>query len=153
MRRLLLVGAAAAVIGCGKKDNGTAGDSTAMGTTEHPDIALADVAGKWNVQLARPDNDSSILTYEINATADTAGWTITFPNREPLPLRVLSVAGDSIVTEVGPYDSALQPGTQVTTRTVLRLRGDRLMGVSEAHYQMATGDSVASFRSRGRKAP
>lgn len=154
MRRLWLVCAAMAVVGCSRKDNGAGSDTTAMSNTAAPaDLSLADVAGKWNVQVARMDNDSALLTYELNATADTSGWTITFPTREPIPVRILSVAGDSLVTEIGPYASALRPGVQTTTQSVFRLRGDRLMGVSTVHYQTTEPDSVVQLRSRGRKAP
>ena len=35
-------------------------------------------------------------------------------------MRVVAVAGDSIMTEAGPYPSALRKGDKVTTRSVMR---------------------------------
>ena len=113
---------------------------------------LAKLAGNWDVQLVGATTDSVLLTYKMTATADTTGWSITFPNREPVPMRVVAVAGDSAVVEAGPYDSALRAGVQVSTTTTLRLRGDRLMGHTAAHYAIGGADSVVQLRSRGRKA-
>ena len=80
---------------------------------------------------------------ELVATADTSGWTMTFPNRKPVPVRVVAVAGDSIITESGPFESFIRKGVQVTTRTVNRLQDGRLVGTIEARYATKAGDSVA----------
>ena len=90
---------------------------------------------------------------ELKATADTSGWTITAPKRKPVPVRVVAVAGDSLVTEAGPYESFILKGTQVTTRAVYRLQGDKLVGTNEARYALKGKDSVALRPTEGTRVP
>ena len=54
------------------------------------------------------------------ATADTTGWTMAFVDRPPMPVRVLALAGDSVVTEFGPYESVVRPGVTVLTTVTHR---------------------------------
>lgn len=102
--------------------------------------ALADYAGTWDAVAILESGDT--VEYSMTATADTTGWMIDLPDREPMPLRVVSVAGDSVVTEVGPYQSILREGVMVTTRSVTRLQGDAMMGTLEARYQGGEGETV-----------
>jgi hypothetical protein len=155
MRQIAIVLSAAILAACAKKEGSPAADSTRAGNNPQPasPMNLADVAGKWQVQVVGETSDSVLLTYEMTATADTTGWTITLPNRDPMPLRVMSVAGDSAVLENGPYESVLRPGVQVSTVSVVRLRGDRLMGKTVAHYVTSGADSLVHLRTRGRRAP
>ena len=101
-------------------------------------IKLADVAGRWESRSMVGAKDSVVVTYTLTATADTKGWTITFPGRDPIPARVVSVGGDSIIIEAGPFASVLRPGQMVTTRTVTHYTGDTGTGTFDAHY--ASGD-------------
>jgi hypothetical protein len=78
---------------------------------------------------------------------------MTLPGRKPVPVRVVAVAGDSIVTEAGPYESVLRKGVQVSTRNVSRLRDGKLVGRIEARYTAKGGDSVAYRSSEGTRAP
>jgi hypothetical protein len=121
-------------------------DTSAAATPAAPMIALSDVAGTWTARVMTMDSDSTILTYELNASADPTAWTIVFPGRPPVPLRP-TVDGDSVITEAGPYESALRKGQQVTTRGVFRLVNGELVGTTTAHYQTTGADSVATFRS------
>jgi hypothetical protein len=104
------------------------------------DITLADVAGTWEGKSMVGPNDSVFATWVLTATADGKSWTEKFPNRDPLPLRVTAMGGDSIVTEMGPYSSVLRRGQMVTTRRVGHFKGNRMTGSFEAHY--AAGDVV-----------
>jgi len=61
-------------------------------------------------------------------------------NREPIPVRVVAVGGDSVVTEAGPFESVLRPGQMVTTRTVGHYKGDTMTGTIEARY--GSGDVI-----------
>ena len=98
-------------------------------------IDLKTVAGKYAFTGKNEAGDTTLVTYELNATADTTGWTITFPNRAPIAQRIIAVAGDSIVTEAGPYSSQIYKGVQVRTRTVSRLQDGKL--VSRTALSMA----------------
>ena len=82
-------------------------------------IKLADVAGKWAVRLMPESGDSTLAKYEFVATGDSAGWTLNFPKRKPIPIRVVGVAGDSIVAEAGPFESVLHKGVKVKMTCLL----------------------------------
>ena len=142
MRRIFLGIGLLALAACGPKEE-PAADTAAMAAA--PTIALADVAGTWSARVMPEIGDSTVLTYEMVATADPSGWTITFPGRPAVPVRP-RVDGDSILTEIGPYESVLRPGVQVTTNGVFRLVNGELVGTTHAHYQGAGADSTARFR-------
>lgn len=117
-------------------------------------ISPADVAGRWAMRVMLMSGDSTLVTHELEATAGRDGWMLRFPNRPPIPIRVVAVAGDSIVTEAGPYESVLRgSGIQVTTRGVYRLRNGRLLGTTVAHYATQQPDSVLRVRSVGTRLP
>jgi hypothetical protein len=119
-----------------------------------PAVSLADFAGTWVVTGVDAASDSALITYELNAAATWDGWTSTLPGRDPMPVRVLLVDGDSVVAEAGPFESALRPGVMVTTHTVARLEGDMLTGTLVAHYGGTGPDSVLRGRIQGtRKTP
>ena len=158
MRVLVLSCSVALLVACSKADQDVATD-TAAGATGAPaaaTISLADIAGRWNV-TAKPESgtDTSSTRYVLNATADRAGWTITFAQRpqQPVAVRVVAVEGDSIVTEAGPFESVRRRGVQVTTRNVLRKEGDRLTGSTRARYASAGADTVLVLRTEGTRAP
>ena len=160
MRRVILCCCSSAAVlgGCRKSEPPAAGETTAVavpaaGMPAPAGIRVADVAGKWNVRVLSQTGDSALLTFVLNATADSTGWTNTFPKGLTVPVRVILVSGDSIVTESGPHASQLRKGVQVTTHTVARLHGDTLVGETVAHYPTHKPDSVAHTRIRGTRAP
>jgi hypothetical protein len=156
MRRVAMCCWAVVMVGCGQAKEQPATDQMAEAPPEQPapaPIQLADVAGKWTVEVKPEGKDSTILTYELVATADTTGWAINFPKRKPVPIRVAAVDGDSIVLEAGPFESALRKGVQVRTRTVSRLQDGKLVGVTTARYKTSSPDSVAQLRYEGTRAP
>lgn len=136
----------------------TAGATTAGATTAAPAVApaaavnLADVAGKWDL-VATPDSgrDTTPTHAVIDAKGTTSGWTITYPGRAALPMRV-STGGDSIVTDVGPYSSVRRKNVQVTTHGVMRMQNGRLVGQTIAHYAVKTADSVMTLRMEATRA-
>lgn len=156
MRRFVIL-CAAVLAGCDKSEKRAAEDQAAMDTAPaapaaSATISLADVAGKWKMR-STDEAGGNPVEVEMVATADTSGWTMTGPKRKPIPVRVVAVAGDSIVTEAGPYESFIRKGVQVTTRTVNRLQDGKLVGTVEARYALKTGDSVATRRTEGTRAP
>jgi hypothetical protein len=146
MRRFALLCATACVVGCAPAEEQPAQDQATAAAT----ISLADLAGAWTVTGMAESSDSVLIMYELNATATPDGWTSTLPGREPMPLRVVLVDGDSVVAEAGPFESALRPDVMVTTRTVARLQGDMLTGTIVARYDTdGAADSVLAGRLRG----
>jgi hypothetical protein len=115
-------------------------------------ISPADVAGTWNLETAAMGSDSVLVTSQLMATGTTDGWMMMLPNRDPVPVRVLALDADSIVTEMGPFPSVLREGVMVTTRSVFRLRDSVLVGRLTAQYAGGGADSVVTLRSRGMRA-
>jgi hypothetical protein len=159
MRRFVSLCCAAGFValGCAKSDDqavtdtagGTVAASPASGT-----ISLADVAGRWNVRaVPESGSDTTAVNSVLTATGDTTGWTLTLPGRAPVAVRVVMVAGDSVVTEAGPYESVRRRGVQVTTRNVARLRDGKLVGTTVARYRTTGPDSVLRLRTEGTRAP
>jgi hypothetical protein len=156
MRRIALCCCAVALVACNKPKEEPAMQSTAAApeTPAAPaPIALADIAGKWNVRTMAESGDSTLVTYELVATGDTSGWSLNFPKRKPVPMRVVAVAGDSIVTEAGPFESVLRKGIKVTTNSVFRLQDGKLAGTTIAHYATSGPDTVRNLRIDGTRAP
>lgn len=126
-------------------------DTLAMEEPATETIALADVAGTWNLAVTTEQGDS-VPGLQLVASADPAGWSLVYPGRDPIPVTV-QASGDSIVTDAGPYASLIREGVQVSTHTVYRLEGDRLTGSGIARYETAESDSVVSLTIEGTRAP
>ena len=142
MRRITLLCSAVLLIACAKTEDAPPVDTgMAVAPAAVPEAApapapidLKTVAGKYAFTGKNEAGDTTLVTYELNATADTTGWTITFPNRAPIAQRIIAVAGDSIVMEAGPYSSQIYKGVQVRTRTVSRLQDGKLVSRTVARY-------------------
>lgn len=157
MRRIALLVCAAVVVGCAKKadESDVPADTTvvAPAPAAPAGIALADVSGTWNVKVMPEGKDTVLTTYQLWASADTTAWKMKFDNRpDTIQVHVWSVAGDSIVTHVGPYKSALRKNAMVTTHSVIRIQDGKLAGKSVAHYAVSTPDSVVNVRTEGTRA-
>jgi hypothetical protein len=113
-------------------------------------IKLADVAGTWDSKTMDP-KDSVIATTVLAITANGKGWTMTFPTGAPVAVRVVSSAGDSVVTEAGPFASHVRPGQTVTLlHTVGHYKGNEMWGTSVAQY--STGDTL-TFKVTAKRRP
>jgi hypothetical protein len=100
----------------------TAAAATAPGT-----VNMMDVAGRWTIRAMPETGDSTLATYELMATSETTGWTVTLPGGTTSNATVRA-DGDSLIIEVGPHDSVLRPGQQVTTQINARVSGTSLSG-------------------------
>lgn len=153
MRGFTLLFSAALLMACAKTETPPA-DTMAVAPAAAPEaaptppISLKDVAGKYDVTGKNEAGDSTLVTYELNTT-DTTAWTLTFPKRKPIPQRIVSVAGDSIVLEAGPYESNIQRGVQVRTQTVYRLQNGKLVGRTVARYDTKGPDTLRIVMSEG----
>jgi hypothetical protein len=140
--------------GCAKRDDAAVDTMAdiAPAAIVPTTINLADVAGRWNVRaVPTTGTDTTPTNSVITATSNTSGWTITLPGRAPIPLRV-TVDGDSIMTEAGPYQSVRRKGVQVRTNSVMRLQGGTLVGTTTARYNVKTADSVLVLNTTGTRA-
>ena len=151
MRTAALFASAAVVFAaCSRGEEAAKADSPAAAPAAAPApataaLSIADLAGRWSQETRGENSDSVLVRSEINATADPAGWTITLPGRPPMPMKV-TVAGDSIVTATGPYESVLRKGVQVTTESVSRMKDGKIVGITMAHYKTSGADSVVKLR-------
>lgn len=156
--RIAICCSAAVLAACAKKDNTAATDtsstmssSTTSTTTTPAPVNLADVAGKWNARAVPATGDTTPTNYVLTATASTTGWTIAFPGRAPIAAKV-TVAGDSILVDAGPYPSVRRKGVQVSTNSVMRLQGASFVGTTTAHYNVKTADSVLMLNTTATRA-
>src|SRR5207249_12040676 len=81
--------------------------------------------------------------FSSKAAPATETYTLSLHDALPIypyPMRIITVGGDSVVTEVGPYPSILRPGQTATTRFVGHYHGSKMTGTFEAHYP--SGDVV-----------
>ena len=118
-----------------------------------PAIALADVAGKWQARsVPEAGPDTTPTTYVLTATADTTGWSLTFPSGLNVPLRV-RVDGDSVISRSETYSSPRRKGVKVWTEASWKRQGDKLIGAVIAHYETTSPDSVLRLRSEATRMP
>jgi hypothetical protein len=147
MRAVTMGSIAFVLMGCSRPADKPAetADADVAETAEAPPagVALGDMAGTWNVRSTLRDDPSKSVTYDLTATADTSGWSITFPKRDPIPLRIVAVYGDSVVSEAGPFASEMRKGQQAHSRVVTRLRGDKIVGTVNVRYEVSGPDSAA----------
>jgi hypothetical protein len=120
---------------------------TTAAPTATRSVTAVDFRGTWEGKSMMGPTDSIVTTFAIIVTNDGGSWTLQLPNRDLLPMRVLSVGGDSVVAEAGPYSSVLRPSETVTTRMTGHLRGHMLAGTFEGHYTsgaVAKGTTLAT---------
>lgn len=140
------------VLGCQREPSEEPTEEPAADTvTAATTISLADVAGTWDMRsVPETGADTTATVYQIQATAD--GWTLYLPDRDPIEA-VVTTSGDSIAVDAGPFESVRRDGVMVSTHTVFRLEGDRLVGTTIAHYETSEADSVLSLHVEGTRAP
>lgn len=105
-------------------------------------------AGRWKMRFMDVSGGNPVEA-ELVATADGSDWSLKGPDRPPIRERVVAVAGDSIVTDAGPYESFIRKGVELRTRDVYRLQDGKPVGTMEAHYATSAGDSVSRPRGEG----
>jgi hypothetical protein len=147
MRRFALLVCAVAVLGCSES-----GNEAPVVSTDSAGISLADLTGNWNVRVMPETGDSVLTTYSLMAVDDST-WSMVFTERtDTIPIHIVGIEGDSIVSEAGPFPSALRADMTVSTRSVMRLQGGMLVGQTTARYQTAAADSLVSLRTEGARA-
>ena len=146
MRPVIIGCAVLTLAACAKSQDESQGAATAARPAP---VSLSALAGRWRVRGYNAAGDS-LVSYELNATADTTGWTIVFAGRPPIPAHV-AAAGSQVTIAAGPYASVLRRGVQVRTQGVAHLDGDSLVGTTIAHYTTTGPDSVLRIRIVGKR--
>ncbi len=162
--RLAALCCAAALAACAKGEKSIADttstpvtpvgtEASSAGTVATSSIALADVAGTWKMRAVPTTGTDTIPTdYTMLATAEPTGWKVTFANGQSATPTV-TASGDSVIVDMGPFPSVRRKGDKVTTHSVTRLQGGKLVGTTVAHYATKRADSVLTLRVEGTKAP
>ncbi len=117
-------------------------------TTDRTATPDRSAAGTWTLAVTPTGSTQVASTAILIATSDTVGWSLTLPNRAPLPLRV-AIAGDSFLVVTPPYESLTHTGVSAFDSTVYRLVGDSLVGRTVTHVSGAGPDLVGGSRSAG----
>lgn len=156
MRRVTTLGCVLVLAACSTKDAPPATDTTTAAAPAEPvapaPITLESVAGKWNSRVMATDNDSTLTTHVLTASADPTGWSLLQPTGAVVPLRNVTAAGDSITAEASNFKSGVRAGMTVKAlRIVYRLQGEKLTGNATAKYETKSADSVRQFRFEGTK--
>jgi hypothetical protein len=158
MRRYAVVScgfAAITLLACSKSEQTTTKADSGMPVPMAPkSVSATDFAGTWTIKTMNEKGDSVLVTSELVATADTMPWMLHLPNRPPIQVKILSMGGDSVVAEAGPYESVLRKGVKVTTHFVYHLQDGMLKGTIIGHYAgVKTADSVRTMPIEGTKKP
>ena len=151
MRRTSVLACFIFAIGCGSGQDQEAPETGMQETAAPAATSLADFAGTWAMRAMTQAGDSVLIEYEMTATAGTEGWTVTFPERDPLPAHIMEAVGDSVVLHVGPYPSALRDDVSVTTMTVTRIVNGRMVGYFTATYDTEGPDTVLNGLQEGER--
>lgn len=107
-------------------------------------LTMEDLGGTWDGTTYMESGDT--VRYTMTVRPDEDSWMVDLPDRDPMPMRVVVMSGDSVVGELGPYESILREGVTVTVRTVSRLQDGRMVGTMEARYTGADADTVVMGR-------
>jgi hypothetical protein len=107
-------------------------------------------AGRWVGKASFGSKDSAVVSVVLTATDSAEGWTLTFANQVPIPLRVVSFYGDSLIAEAGPA------AAMTAVRNALHYGGNTLTGTIEVRYTSgasARGRFEAALKCPGPAAP
>lgn len=107
-------------------------------------LKAADVAGTWSFQsnVKNTAGQDTVVSSELSVSADAKTWTTHLAGRDPVVTRVVAMAGDSVVTESGPFPSVARPGQKVRTQETFHFKGNDAWGTIVARYsngQIITG--------------
>lgn len=118
---------------CGKSDDSAAEMSDEPAETNDPYAAMS---GDWLTEAFMSDSEEPALVVLLNASGETEDWTWKFTHiDEPLHANNVFLKGDTVVTEIGPYPSALKQGTTVDhLATYSIVNGGTLSGRFVASY-------------------
>jgi hypothetical protein len=114
-------------------------------------MSLADFAGTWTMQAMTEAGDSVLVEYEMVATNSPDGWTITFPDREPITPSLVELEGETLHVHIGPYSSALRDDVMVSTVSQIRMVDGALLGEFVATYETEGEDTILRGMQRGQR--
>src|SRR3954462_5567138 len=120
MRFTALIGCAVLLVGCMKKDEAPAADTTTTAVAPAPaapaPLSLASLSGKWHVNVKLATKDTVVTSYMLDAT-DTTKWSMRFDKggNGDVPLKITGTSGDTVMTTTDWFDSNVRKGMKVKT--------------------------------------
>jgi hypothetical protein len=156
MRFTALIGCAALLIGCTKKDEAPAVDTTAAApapaAAPAAPMSLATMAGKWHVNVKLADKDTVVTSYMLD-TSDSTKWSLTFDKggTGAVAMNITGRSGDTVMTSTDWFDSNVRKGMKVKTDSKTWMQDGKLMGSVVAHYKTTKPDSVLNLVTEGTK--
>lgn len=124
---ILVVGLSTAAAAQGKQQPKQAGTSKAAA------IAWSDLVGDWEGKSMRGTSDSVITAVTYTFTPDNR-VIVHLPNRPPIPTKLITMGGDSVVFETAQYNSVTRPGHKVMTRQILHIANHKGHGTTHAVF-------------------
>jgi len=120
-----------------------------QGEKKAASLTWSDLAGDWEGQSMRGKSDTVITQMTLSFSADKKA-SMKLPNREPVPMRVVAMGGDSVVVEAGPYPSVTRAGHTVTLlHEVAHVANHKMTGSFTAKFddgQTIDGTTKASHK-------
>lgn len=101
-------------------------------------VTASDFHGTWEGQAMLEGTPDPV---QVTMEGTESGWTMTLPDRDPIALGA-SMSGDSLVLVSEPYESVIQDGVTVHTRSAVVLQNGRIVGSLTATYTTPEGESV-----------
>jgi hypothetical protein len=155
MRSIALLSCIALVAACSPAEK--AADTTAAMAAPPPAppaMTMADLTGTWNMKGMNEKGDSTLVTYTLNAMADTSKWTFKFTNaKKAEKIHLMGMGGDSMMFKSEKFPSQLRKGVMVWNEGTLHMKDGMLKGMTTAHYSVKTADSVRVLQIEGTRAP
>ena len=145
MRRTAVLGILLLAVGCGSGQDQETPEASMPEATMSAAPAptdLAAFAGTWSMKAMDEAGETELVAYEMTAMEGTDGWTVTFPDQDPISAHIVEAVGDSVVIHMGPYPSAIRDDVMVSTMTVSRIVEGKMMGYFTATYDMEGPDDV-----------
>lgn len=147
MRRLLGCLVLSTIVACAPSEEAVVDSAAVAAVTPPPATLTADMlVGTWNT-VAHPEGADSVnirstMTSSLDATGALVSSIVFEGTNEALPMRLISMAGDSAVLEFGPYHrSGVATNPMVTTTIVARMMDGHQMGTWIAR-PVAAGDTA-----------
>lgn len=98
----------------------------------------ASLVGTWSSSTLMGPTDSVVASTTMLIGADGSMRTVFTGRTDTMDVRLITLTEDSlgieVVSEVGPYPSAVRPGVEVTTTTVVRYTGTTGSGTWTGKY-------------------
>ncbi len=134
-------------VGCSDKTDASSDETAKEASIDNP---YAVYSGDWMTEAYSMQGDELLVAVMLKATDSPDGWSWKFEHiDEPVTANKVTLVGNSVVVQMGPFPSALRAGVTVESVTsYLLVHGDSMSGHFEAVYE---GGDELSGRLTGKR--